>query len=118
MMDIATVISAIFILIGAVFLWIAAIGIIRFPDFYSRLHAAGIGDTLGMLLVTVGIMIRVGWALLSLKIFIVFVLYLLINPLGTNLIIIGEVHSRNYQNYNNKRAGEPGEEVRDVESDA
>ena len=59
-MDIRTIISAALILVGAIFLWTAAIGVVRFPDFFSRLHAAGIGDTLGALLLTVGIMVKNG----------------------------------------------------------
>ena len=42
-MDIRTIISAALILVGVIFLWTAAIGVVRFPDFFSRLHAAGIG---------------------------------------------------------------------------
>ena len=71
-MDIRTIISAALILVGAIFLWTAAIGVVRFPDFFSRLHAAGIGDTLGALLLTVGIMVKTGLTLLSLKVFLVF----------------------------------------------
>ena len=67
-MDIRTIISAALILVGAIFLWTAAIGVVRFPDFFSRLHAAGIGDTLGALLLTVGIMVKTGLTLLSLKV--------------------------------------------------
>ena len=51
---IVSVISAIFILVGIVFFAGAAIGIIRFPDFYTRTHAAGKGDTLSSLLVITG----------------------------------------------------------------
>ena len=36
---------------GAGFCLIGAIGVLRFPDVYSRMHAAGITDTLGALLV-------------------------------------------------------------------
>tara|TARA_R110002096_G_scaffold27831_4_gene84621 strand:+ start:593 stop:964 length:372 start_codon:yes stop_codon:yes gene_type:complete len=51
---IITVISAVFILTGLIFFLGAAIGLIRFPDFYSRTHAAGKGDTLSSLLVILG----------------------------------------------------------------
>ena len=39
---------------GLVFFLGAAIGIVRFPDFYTRMHAAGKGDTLSSLLVVMG----------------------------------------------------------------
>jgi multicomponent Na+:H+ antiporter subunit G len=51
---IITFISAILILLGVVFFFGAALGIVRFPDFYSRTHAAGKGDTLSSFLVILG----------------------------------------------------------------
>ena len=51
---IITIISAILILLGVVFFFGAALGIVRFPDFYSRTHAAGKGDTLSSFLVILG----------------------------------------------------------------
>ncbi|MDF1860976.1 MAG: monovalent cation/H(+) antiporter subunit G [Verrucomicrobiales bacterium] len=51
---IVTIISVIFILLGLLFFLGAAVGLIRFPDFYTRTHAAGKGDTLSSLLVILG----------------------------------------------------------------
>ncbi|MDF1823528.1 MAG: monovalent cation/H(+) antiporter subunit G [Verrucomicrobiales bacterium] len=51
---IATVISIIFIIAGLIFFIGGAVGLIRFPDFYTRTHAAGKGDTLSSLLVILG----------------------------------------------------------------
>ena len=43
------------ILAGLVFFLGAAVGLVRFPDFYTRMHAAGKGDTLSSLLVVLGL---------------------------------------------------------------
>ena len=43
-----------FIAVGLVFFFGAAVGLIRFPDFYTRMHAAGKGDTLSTLLILLG----------------------------------------------------------------
>ena len=51
---IVTAIAALFILCGLIFFFGAALGLLRFPDFYSRMHAAGKGDTLSSLLVVLG----------------------------------------------------------------
>lgn len=51
---IITAISVIFILAGLIFFSGGAVGLIRFPDFYTRTHAAGKGDTLSSLLVILG----------------------------------------------------------------
>ena len=47
---------AIYILIGfGLFFFLgSAVGVLRFPDFYTRLHAAGKGDTLSTVLILLG----------------------------------------------------------------
>jgi len=54
MATIVTIISVILILAGLFFFLGAAVGLLRFPDFYVRMHAAGKGDTLSSLLVILG----------------------------------------------------------------
>lgn len=49
-----TILSIILILAGLIFFLGAAVGVIRFPDFYTRMHAAGKGDTLSSLMVLLG----------------------------------------------------------------
>lgn len=103
MMSLQNIIAVIFISCGFLYMAIAALGVIKFPDFFTRLHAAGVGDTFGALLITFGIIIYTGFKLLSLKVFIIFFILLLTNPLGTNLIMLAAVYSHNYQNYNYKK---------------
>ena len=49
-----TIISIILISAGLIFFFGAAVGLLRFPDFYTRMHAAGKGDTLSSLCVLLG----------------------------------------------------------------
>jgi multicomponent Na+:H+ antiporter subunit G len=51
----ATLVGILMIVAGLVFFLGAAVGLIRFPDFYTRMHAAGKGDTLSTLLILSGI---------------------------------------------------------------
>ncbi|MFK5922401.1 MAG: monovalent cation/H(+) antiporter subunit G [Verrucomicrobiota bacterium] len=51
---IINIISIVFILAGLVFFFGSVVGVVRFPDFYTRMHAAGKGDTLSSLLVVMG----------------------------------------------------------------
>ncbi len=46
------------ILGGLFFVVVGAIGVLRFPDFFTRLHAAGVTDTLGAELVVLGLIVR------------------------------------------------------------
>lgn len=50
-----SVIATIFILLGLFFFAVGTVGILRFPDFYTRLQAAGKCDSLAAILVLVGI---------------------------------------------------------------
>lgn len=52
------ILSWILIVGGATFSVIGAIGLLRFPDFYTRLHAAGITDTLGAWLILTGLLLQ------------------------------------------------------------
>jgi len=47
--------SIVFMALGVVFFLGSAVGVVRFPDFYTRMHAAGKGDTLSSLLLVGGI---------------------------------------------------------------
>ncbi len=49
--------SATLILFGLLFFLGAVVGILRFPDFYTRMHAAGKGDTLSTLLILTGLLV-------------------------------------------------------------
>lgn len=43
------------IFVGIIFFTGSVIGVLRFPDFYTRMHAAGKGDTLSSLLIALGL---------------------------------------------------------------
>lgn len=80
-------IVAVILLICSLFFFLAsAIGMIRLPDFYSRLHASGNSETLGLMLSCLGLVIYEGPTLLSVKIVIVFLLVFLANPIGTHIL--------------------------------
>jgi len=72
---------------GLFFLMVGAIGLVRLPDFYTRLHAAGICDTLGLTLTLLGLMVYQGLTLTSLKILIIWLFVLLASPTATHVLI-------------------------------
>ena len=47
-----------FILSGSAFVLIGCIGLVRFPDFYTRLHPAGVTDTAGAELLLIGLALQ------------------------------------------------------------
>jgi len=66
-----TILSCLLIGAGVFFVLAGSIGVIRLPDFYSRMHAAGMTDTLGAELVIFGLMVQAGFSQTSLKLLLV-----------------------------------------------
>ena len=69
---------------GVLFLFAGAVGLLRFPDFYTRMHAAGKCDTLGSLLILTGLACHEGFHLTSVKLLIVAVFVFLTSPTATH----------------------------------
>ena len=65
---------------GLAFNGLSVLGALRFPDCYTRAHAIGIADTLGMLLILGGVIVSVGFNLLALKLSGLILIFFLINP--------------------------------------
>ena len=73
-------ISIIFIVTGLFFLIVAAVGVIRLPDVFSRSHAVSLTDSLGALLMLVGIALYEELGINTFKILVVLVLIYILNP--------------------------------------
>ncbi len=76
----------ILILAGSVFLVTGAIGLIRFPDFWSRLHALSVLDSAGVLLLLAGMCIQGGWSLVTVKLVIIGLFLLITGPTATHAL--------------------------------
>jgi multicomponent Na+:H+ antiporter subunit G len=77
---------AIFMALGIFLLMVATVGVLRLPDFFTRVHTVGKADTLGIVLVLIGVAISEGLNLTSLKLVFVIVFYLLANPSSAHAI--------------------------------
>jgi multicomponent Na+:H+ antiporter subunit G len=73
-------IAVVLLVAGTGFLAISALGLIRFPDFWTRAHAVAKAETLGLVLVFLGLIVlnRVGPGSLQLALIAAF--SLLVNP--------------------------------------
>jgi multicomponent Na+:H+ antiporter subunit G len=71
---------------GAVFCLIGAIGVLRFPDVYARMHASGITDTLGALLVLLGLLVLAGFTLSGVKILFILAFLWMTSPTATHAL--------------------------------
>ena len=86
------VLSAACLLAGAVFIVISGVGMIRLPDFFTRLHAAGVGETLGSWLVLLGLLLQSGWSLVSVKLIMIFVFLIVTSPTATHALAKSALH--------------------------
>ncbi|MEE2658022.1 MAG: monovalent cation/H(+) antiporter subunit G [Candidatus Latescibacterota bacterium] len=85
-MSVVDIISWVLLMAGSLFCLIGGLGIHRLPDFYSRMHGAGITDTLGAALVLTGLMVQAGLTLITVKLVFILGLLWLTSPTGTHAI--------------------------------
>ncbi len=75
-----------FLLAGLVFILTGALGLMRLPGFYNRLHAAGLTDTLGIELLLLSFMLRAGWSPVTLKLILIGLFILITSPTATHAL--------------------------------
>jgi len=78
--------SVLSIIVGLFFMLAGTIGVLRLPDFYTRIHAAGMTDTLGAEMIIIGLIIQSGFSQMSLKLLFVAFLMLLTGPTATHAV--------------------------------
>ena len=71
---------------GFFFVLTGAIGIVRLPDFFTRLHAMGKTDTLGVALMALGLAILQGVSFESAKILFIVLFVGLVSPTATHAL--------------------------------
>lgn len=72
--------SWVLLLTGAAFIFIGGVGALRMPDFYTRMHAASLTDTLGTLLTLLGLVLQAGLTLSTVKLLAIMLFLLLTAP--------------------------------------
>lgn len=72
--------SWLLLIAGGLFVFTGGVGALRMPDFYTRMHAASLTDTLGTILVLLGIILQAGLSLAAIKLAAIMVFLLLTCP--------------------------------------
>lgn len=85
-MEYRVLFSFFLLLVGCFFILVSSIGLIRFPDFYSRIHPAGQSDTIGQGLVLLGLLIYEGVSFDTIKLLIIIVFVFIVNPTATHAL--------------------------------
>jgi multicomponent Na+:H+ antiporter subunit G len=81
-----SVVVGLLLLAGLFFQAVAALGVVRMPDVYTRLHAVSKVETLGVLLTLVAVALSTGLGLTTAKVLLVAVFLFLANPTTTHTI--------------------------------
>lgn len=71
---------------GGFFLLVGSIGLIRLPDFWARLHGAGMIDTLGIELMLLGMVFQAGLTQTTIKLFLIGIFIFFTSPTATHAV--------------------------------
>lgn len=86
-------IGASLMLVGLFFLVVAAIGMVRLPDVFSRSHAVALTDSLGALFLLAGLAVEHGFSPNALKILVVLALLYILNPVISHATVRAALRS-------------------------
>jgi multicomponent Na+:H+ antiporter subunit G len=75
-----------FLAAGGLFCLVGGIGLLRMPDFYTRMHAASVTETLGVGLVLLGLVVHAGWTLVAVKLLMIGLLVFFVSPTASHAL--------------------------------
>ena len=79
-LSIFDILSWFLILVGSISVITGAVGVLRLPDVYTRMHAASITDTLGAGTIIAGLILQAGLTLVAAKLFLILVFIFFTSP--------------------------------------
>lgn len=80
------ILSGTSLVVGALFCLIGAVGLLRMPDFYTRVHAASVIETLGAGFILIGLLLQAGFTLLAVKLFFIGLLIFFASPTASHAL--------------------------------
>lgn len=86
-MNLIGIIGYIIIAIGIFFILSSIIGLIRLPDFFTKIHASSIADSLGIPLCLFGLAIMQNSIINTAKILVIIILFFLLGPTSNHALI-------------------------------
>lgn len=78
--------SALFLLTGSFLCVSGGVGLFRFPDFYTRIHAVGVSETLATPMIIIGLMLQNPDGLVILKLMVILLMTLFISPTASHTL--------------------------------
>jgi multicomponent Na+:H+ antiporter subunit G len=85
-MIVVEVVSGLLLAVGALFVLSGGVGLLRFPDFYTRIHAAGVTDSAGAGLILLGLLLRADAWDTAVRLLIILLFLALTSPTATHIL--------------------------------
>jgi multicomponent Na+:H+ antiporter subunit G len=92
MSTVVGLLSDLCLLLGGILTLTGAVGLLRLPDFFTRLHAVSVTESLAAPLLITGIMLDTGWAIDSVKLVLVIIIMIVANPTITHALCRAAAH--------------------------
>ncbi len=105
-------IGATVLLIGASIVLIGAVGLLRFPDFYCRLHSAGVIDMLGAGTTLLGLLLLAGTLVVAAKIVMMAMLIFFLSPVVTHALAKSALQFENRQPESGQSVSGIGQDIK------
>ena len=86
------ILSWVLIVTGGLFGIIGGIGIIRLPTFFTRIHAAGMAETICAPPILLGMMLQEGWTLVTAKLVMILIFLFLTSPTASHALAKAALH--------------------------
>lgn len=80
------------IFLGVFFAFSSAVGVLRMPDFYTRMHAASVSDGIAMVLIIAGLILMHGLSLYSAKLLLLAIFMRVTAPTGSHALARAAMH--------------------------
>lgn len=77
---------------GAIFIFIGSFGLLRFPDLFTRLHAASVTDTMGAGLTLTGLILQAGLTQTSIKLVLILLFLFFTGPTAVHALAKAAIH--------------------------
>ena len=81
-------------ILGALLILTGGVGILRFPDFFTRMHAAGITETLATSLILIGLMLMAGWGMVMFKLVLILLFIMFTSPTASHALAKSALHGK------------------------
>ena len=88
------ILSGILVILGSLSIIVGLLCVYRMPDFFTRLHAASVIDTLGTILILFGLILYAGLNIVSIKLLLILIFILITTPTAAHALAKSALHGK------------------------